>query len=103
MLLPLPSPDQIVALQALQCVDYSHEVKSEGLRFRANVFHQMGGLSGVFRRIKGQLPDIATLGLPPVVRTLPDLKNGLVLVGGPTGSRKATNPAGPACLTHLTH
>jgi len=93
LLLPHLTADQIVALQALQDVDYSHEVKSEGLRFRANVFHQMGGLSGVFRRIKGQLPDIATLGLPPVVRTLPDLKNGLVLVGGPTGSGKSTTLA----------
>jgi twitching motility protein PilT len=93
VLLPHLSTDQIVALQALQDVDYSHEVKSEGLRFRANVFQQMGGLGGVFRRIKGQLPEIASLGLPPVVRTLPDLKNGLVLVGGPTGSGKSTTLA----------
>src|SRR5207248_7233602 len=93
LLLPHLTADQIVALQALQDVDYSHEVKSEGLRFRANIFQQMGGISGVFRRIKGQLPDIKTLGLPPVVRSLPDLKNGLVLVGGPTGSGNATPPA----------
>ena len=45
-----------MALQALEDVDYSHEVKSEGLRFRANVFNQLGGLSGVFRRIRGTLP-----------------------------------------------
>jgi twitching motility protein PilT len=93
LLLPHLTADQIVALQALQDVDYSHEVKSEGLRFRANIFQQMGGVSGVFRRIKGQLPDIKTLGLPPVVRGLPDLKNGLVLVGGPTGSGKSTTLA----------
>src|SRR5919202_2761667 len=53
----------------------------------------MGGLSGVSRRIKGQLPDIATLGLPKVVHSFPDLKNGLVLVGGPTGSGKSTTLA----------
>ena len=93
LILPHLTADQIVGLQALQDVDYSHEVKSEGLRFRANVFHQMGGLSGVFRRIKGQLPDIATLGLPKVVHAFPDLKNGLVLVGGPTGSGKSTTLA----------
>ena len=93
LLLPHLTADQIVALQALQDVDYSHEVKSEGLRFRANVFQQMGGISGVFRRITGQLPDIKNLGLPPIVRSLPDLKNGLVLVGGPTGSGKSTTLA----------
>ncbi|TMK95459.1 MAG: PilT/PilU family type 4a pilus ATPase [Actinobacteria bacterium] len=93
LLLPHLTADQIVGLQALQDVDYSHEVKSEGLRFRANIFHQLGGLSGVFRRIKGQLPEIATLGLPPVMRTFPNLKNGLVLVGGPTGSGKSTTLA----------
>ena len=93
LLLPHLTADQIIALQALQDVDYSHEVKSEGLRFRANIFQQIGGISGVFRRIKAQLPDIKTLGLPSVVHSFPDLKNGLVLVGGPTGSGKSTTLA----------
>jgi twitching motility protein PilT len=82
-----------MALQELQDVDYSHEVKSEGLRFRANIFNQLGGLSGVFRRIRGTLPEFEKLGLPPLVRTFGDLKNGLVLVGGPTGSGKSTTLA----------
>ena len=93
LLLPHLTTEQVMALQALQDVDYSHEVKSEGLRFRANVFHQLGGLSGVFRRIRGQLPEFEKLGLPPLVRTFGDLKNGLVLVGGPTGSGKSTTLA----------
>jgi twitching motility protein PilT len=93
LLLPHLSTEQIMELQALQDVDYSHEVKSEGLRFRANVFNQLGGLSGVFRRIRGQLPEFEKLGLPPLVRTFGDLKNGLVLVGGPTGSGKSTTLA----------
>jgi twitching motility protein PilT len=93
LLLPHLSTEQVMALQALQDVDYSHEVKSEGLRFRANVFNQLGGLSGVFRRIRGTLPEFEKLGLPPLVRTFGDLKNGLVLVGGPTGSGKSTTLA----------
>ena len=93
LLLPHLSTEQVMALQALQDVDYSHEVKSEGLRFRANIFQQLGGLSGVFRRIRGQLPEFEKLGLPPLVRTFGDLKNGLVLVGGPTGSGKSTTLA----------
>jgi twitching motility protein PilT len=93
LLLPHLSGEQVLALQELQDVDYSHEVKSEGLRFRANIFNQLGGLSGVFRRIRGTLPEFEKLGLPPLVRTFGDLKNGLVLVGGPTGSGKSTTLA----------
>jgi len=93
LLLPHLSTEQMMALQALQDVDYSHEVKSEGLRFRANIFNQLGGISGVFRRIRGALPEFEKLGLPPLVRTFGDMKNGLVLVGGPTGSGKSTTLA----------
>jgi len=93
LLLPHLSTEHVMALQALQDVDYSHEVKTEGLRFRANVFQEMGGLAGVFRRIRGTLPEFEKLGLPPLVRTFGDLKNGLVLVGGPTGSGKSTTLA----------
>src|SRR5262249_15937526 len=59
LILPHLSTEQMMALQALEDVDYSHEVKSEGLRFRANVFNQLAGLSGVFRRIRGPLPEFA--------------------------------------------
>jgi twitching motility protein PilT len=93
LLMPHLSTEQVMALQALQDVDYSHEVKSEGLRFRANVFNQLGGLSGVFRRIRGTLPEFEKLGLPPLVQSFGNLKNGLVLVGGPTGSGKSTTLA----------
>jgi twitching motility protein PilT len=93
VLLPALSAEQLLSLQVLQDVDYSHEVKREGLRFRANIFREMGGLAGVFRRIKGDLPDIDTLGLPALVKHFGDLKNGLVLVGGPTGSGKSTTLA----------
>ena len=93
LILPHLSSEQVMQLQALQDVDYSHEVKSEGLRFRANIFNQLGGLSGVFRRIRGTLPEFEKLGLPALVRTFGDMKNGLVLVGGPTGSGKSTTLA----------
>jgi twitching motility protein PilT len=74
-------------------VDFSHEVTSAGLRFRVNVFKQRGGLAAVFRLVKGELPDLDKLGLPSIVRNFGDLKNGLVLVGGPTGSGKSTTLA----------
>jgi twitching motility protein PilT len=84
---------QMRDLEALRDVDFSYEVPSQGLRFRVNVFEQQGGTGAVFRIVKGDRPELQALGLPPVVETLGDLKNGLVLVGGPTGSGKSTTLA----------
>ncbi len=94
ILAPHLNPKQVADLQALRDVDFSIALKSEGLRFRANVFRQMPGLSAVFRIVKDRIPVLEDLGLPPVVKTFAELKNGLVLVGGPTGSGKSTTLAG---------
>ncbi|HEX7596761.1 MAG TPA: PilT/PilU family type 4a pilus ATPase, partial [Polyangia bacterium] len=91
---PHLSAKQVADLESLRDVDFSLALKSEGLRFRANVFHQMPGLSAVFRIVKDHIPVLEELGLPPVVKTFAELKNGLVLVGGPTGSGKSTTLAG---------
>jgi twitching motility protein PilT len=93
MLLQHLSPKHMRELEEHREVDFSHELKAEGLRFRVNVFEEMGGLGAVFRIVKGAIPRLESLGLPPAVATLGDLKNGLVLVGGPTGSGKSTTLA----------
>ncbi len=93
MLHPRLTVQQIHDLESLKDVDFSYEVKSEGLRFRANVFRHIGGLSAVFRLIKAKVPDLESLGLPDIVKGFGDLPNGLVLVGGPTGSGKSTTLA----------
>jgi twitching motility protein PilT len=90
---PLLTPAQLNELQAMRDVDLSYAIKSEGLRFRANVFTHSGGLAAVFRIIKGKLPSLEELQLPPSIMGLGDLGNGLVLVGGPTGSGKSTTLA----------
>jgi twitching motility protein PilT len=93
-LTPALTAKQIEDLGNLRDVDFSLEVKSEGLRFRANVFYQLPGMSAVFRIIKDKIPVLEDLGLPPIVHTFAELKNGLVLIGGPTGSGKSTTLAG---------
>jgi twitching motility protein PilT len=74
-------------------VDFSYEVPAHGLRFRANIFRQLGGTGAVFRIVRGHVPELAGLGLPPVVTTFAGFRDGLVLVGGPTGSGKSTTLA----------
>lgn len=93
LLTPHLSLDQMEALEALNDVDFSYEVKSNQSRFRVNVFQLRGGLGAVFRTIKNTLPDLEQLGLPPILQTFGDLRYGLVLVGGPTGSGKSTTLA----------
>ncbi len=66
---------------------------SNGARFRMNAFLSMGTPSLSIRRINNLIPDIETLGLPPVMKKMAYSKSGLLLVTGPTGSGKSTTLA----------
>lgn len=62
-------------------------------RFRANVFKEQGHLGASLRLIPLLIPAMESLGLPPVVSKLTSLRQGLVLVTGPTGHGKSTTLA----------
>jgi len=62
-------------------------------RFRVNVFWRDGGMGAAIRTIPTKIPTMRELQLPAVVAKLTELKNGLVLVTGPTGSGKSTTLA----------
>jgi len=62
-------------------------------RFRVNIFMQRGSCAIVMRVIPGQIPDFATLNLPNELKEIPNLRNGIVLVTGPTGSGKSSTLA----------
>ena len=62
-------------------------------RFRVNVFRQRGTVAVVMRVIPQVIPDFATLGLPPQIGEIAELRNGIVLVTGPTGSGKSSTLA----------
>lgn len=62
-------------------------------RFRVNVFKQRGEVGVVARAIKTDIPDLASLGLPPHLKQLVMAKRGLILVVGATGSGKSTSLA----------
>lgn len=93
MLLPILSKIQRAALEDGEDVDLSYDVPGFEVRYRINVFRQLTGLSAVFRRIHQVVPKLEELGLPDVVKSFADYPNGLVLVGGPTGSGKSTTLA----------
>ena len=62
-------------------------------RFRVNIFKQRGSLAIVMRVIPVGIPRFEELGVPEELRNIADLKNGIVLVTGPTGSGKSTTLA----------
>ena len=66
---------------------------SEKARFRVNAYTQKGSFALAFRRIPLEIPDIDTLGLPKILHSFTRLRQGLVLVTGPTGHGKSTTLA----------
>ncbi len=73
-------------------LDTSHSIPGVG-RFRLNVFQQRNTVAGVLRAIPHEIPPFETLGIPESVRMFTELRQGLVLVTGPTGSGKSTTLA----------
>jgi twitching motility protein PilT len=83
---------QRAAFEADKQLDFLYVVEGLG-RFRANVYLQNHGMGAVFRVIRPFPPTLDELAVPPVLRKLAHLQNGLVLVTGPTGSGKTTTLA----------
>lgn len=72
--------------------DFSFSMSGLG-RFRCNVYKQRGSMAAVLRVVKFELPDFKALGIPETIIELGNIKKGLVLVTGPTGSGKSTTLA----------
>jgi twitching motility protein PilT len=70
-------------------------------RFRANCFRQEYGSGLVMRVIPEKIVPFKELKLPAAVETLAHVREGLVLVTGPTGSGKSTTLA--ALLDVINH
>jgi len=80
-------------------IDFAYAVEELDCRFRANIFISRLGISAVFRLIPAKILTVKELGLPPAVLRFCQLKKGLVLVTGPTGSGKSTTLA--AMVDHI--
>lgn len=74
---------------------------SKDARFRANVYYQRGTMAVSFRRIPLAIPEIDELGLPKICHEFARLRQGFVLITGPTGHGKSTTIA--AILNEINH
>jgi twitching motility protein PilT len=83
---------QRTALEAQRNLDLSHALP-EGERFRLNLYHERGSLAVAARWLENRFHSLESLHLPPVLHRFTELKDGLVLVSGVTGSGKSTTLA----------
>jgi twitching motility protein PilT len=72
--------------------DLSYGLAGVG-RFRVNIFRQRGSCAIVMRVIPDKIPGFDDLKLPSQLEEIVHLKNGIVLVTGPTGSGKSSTLA----------
>ena len=70
-------------------------------RCRIHLFKQQGVPSLALRLLREEIPDLNSLGLPPVVPEFTKLHKGIVLVTGETGSGKSTTLA--ALIDSINH
>lgn len=84
--------DQRQILEVNKELDFSISLGSKS-RFRVNAFYQKGYPSVALRVIPMTIPTIQDLNLPPIIAKLCELKQGLILVTGPTGQGKSTTLA----------
>ncbi len=89
------------SLEKKGSADISYSVPGT-CRFRVNIFKQRGSHAIVMRVIPTKPPNWSDLQLPEAVKNVSELKNGLVLVTGPTGSGKSTTLAAVIDLINST-
>ena len=83
--------DQKERLTANRELDFGYDFN--GHRFRVNYYFTRSGVSGSFRLIPAQIRTIDELGLPQILHQFSLLKQGFILVTGPTGEGKSTTLA----------
>jgi twitching motility protein PilT len=84
--------EQIHYLEKHRAIDTAIYFPELG-NFRVNVFHQLNGLSAVFRVVVEKIPTFEELNVPPIMKRLLMMPHGLILVTGPTGSGKSSTLA----------
>jgi twitching motility protein PilT len=101
LVLSLLSDRQRELLQANKEVDFSYQFGTAG-RFRINAYYQRGYLSAALRLIPTKIRSIEELRLPSIYGSFAELKQGFILVTGPTGHGKSSSLAAIIELINTT-
>lgn len=86
------SAEQKDVLEVNKELDYSFALENNA-RFRVNAYYQKNTLAASFRYIPLAIPTIDSLGLPKICHTFATMRQGFILVTGPTGHGKSSTLA----------
>ena len=92
------NPESAVQLTKFGTADLSYALPGR-CRFRVNIFQQRGSYSIVMRVIPHEIPSFESLNIPPHLADICNIRNGIVLLTGPTGSGKSSTLA--AIIDHI--
>ncbi len=84
--------DAALQLAKFRTADLSYALPGK-CRFRVNIFQQRNSYSIVMRVIPHEVPTFESLNVPPQLADICDIRNGVVLLTGPTGSGKSSTLA----------
>lgn len=84
--------EQLERLKINKELDFSLSF-NEAARFRVNAYTQKGSFAIAFRLIPLEIPTIETLRLPKILHQFTNLRQGFILITGPTGHGKSTTLA----------
>ncbi len=92
------NPEAANQLAKFGTADLSYALPAR-CRFRVNIFQQRGSYSIVMRVIPHEIPSFQSLNVPPQLAEICNIRNGIVLLTGPTGSGKSSTLA--AIIDHI--
>lgn len=93
MLQTILTPKLKQQFASIEDVDFAHSVPNAG-RYRINAYRQRGAVSIAARRVNTEIPSFEDLNLAAeTMRGIAEMRQGLVIVAGVTGSGKSTTLA----------
>jgi twitching motility protein PilT len=94
LILPVLSDEKKELLEVNKEIDFAYFYQADKTaRFRVNAYYSMKNLAAAFRLIPSRVRTIEELFLPQLYHQFAQLKQGLILVTGPTGHGKSTTLA----------
>ncbi len=88
----LVTPEQKELLLSNRELDFSYQYR-DGARFRINAYYQQMSMAAALRYLPVKIGTVEELNLPQILHQFTPLRQGLILVTGPTGHGKSTSCA----------